>query len=85
MEEAPSGEGEEGGVVVGVKRPAPEPDVDDATKQAMEEEEKQKAAKQRKIDDFDKLWTAATDNPKDFTAWTNLLQHVDQQVRHSSL
>ncbi|XP_018016728.1 pre-mRNA-processing factor 39 [Hyalella azteca] len=69
-------------VVVGVKRSSPcteETNEEDKSNAEADEEEKQRAAKQRKIDEFTKLWNAATENPKDFQAWTNLLQHVDQQ------
>ncbi|KAF2358087.1 Tetratricopeptide-like helical domain [Trinorchestia longiramus] len=68
-------------LVVGVKRSSPSKDhQEDSVKLSEDdEEEKQRAAKQRKLDEFDKLWTAATENPKDFQAWTNLLQYVDQQ------
>ncbi|XP_035170031.1 pre-mRNA-processing factor 39-like, partial [Oxyura jamaicensis] len=29
--------------------------------------------------DFEKFWRAARDNPHDFTAWTELLQYVEQE------
>lgn len=30
--------------------------------------------------DFEKFWQAARNNPHDFTAWTELLQYVEQEV-----
>lgn len=30
--------------------------------------------------DFERLWTAAMDNPQDFTSWTDLLQYCEQEV-----
>lgn len=30
--------------------------------------------------DFEKFWRAARDNPHDFSAWTELLQYVEQEV-----
>lgn len=30
--------------------------------------------------DFERLWTAAHDNPQDFTSWTDLLQYCEQEV-----
>lgn len=30
--------------------------------------------------DFERLWTAAQDNPQDFTSWTDLLQYCEQEV-----
>ncbi|XP_037636273.1 pre-mRNA-processing factor 39 [Sebastes umbrosus] len=29
--------------------------------------------------DFERLWTAAMDNPQDFTSWTDLLQYCEQE------
>lgn len=34
------------------------------------------------LPDLDKYWKAVNDDPTDFTAWTYLLQYVDQEVRH---
>ncbi|XP_061644181.1 pre-mRNA-processing factor 39 isoform X2 [Phyllopteryx taeniolatus] len=30
--------------------------------------------------DFERLWNAAHDNPRDFTSWTDLLQYCEQEV-----
>ncbi|GAB0096468.1 Pre-mRNA-processing factor 39 [Sergentomyia squamirostris] len=34
----------------------------------------------KKLPDLDKYWKAVNDDPTDFTAWTYLLQYVDQEV-----
>lgn len=35
--------------------------------------------------EFERYWRAAQENPLDFTAWTELLQYVEQEVRPSEL
>lgn len=30
--------------------------------------------------EFERLWKAASDNPQDFTSWTDLLQYCEQEV-----
>lgn len=34
----------------------------------------------KKLPDLDKYWKAVNDDSTDFTAWTYLLQYVDQEV-----
>lgn len=34
----------------------------------------------KSLPDLDKYWKAVNDDPTDFTAWTYLLQYVDQEV-----
>lgn len=65
----------------GVKRPSTT--SQENGDEAAEDEDKQPQSKQRKVDELTKLWTGVHDNPKDFQAWTNLLQHIDQQVSHN--
>lgn len=35
------------------------------------------------LPELDKYWKAVNDEPSDFTAWTYLLQYVDQEVPFS--
>lgn len=65
-----------------LKRPSSPQENGDAapTGDGEDDDTKQPSAKQRKLDEFTKLWATVNDNPKDFQAWTMLLQHVDQQV-----
>lgn len=48
------------------------------------DESKQKkteyVAEKKSLPDLDKYWKAVNDDPTDFTAWTYLLQYVDQEV-----
>lgn len=35
----------------------------------------------KSLPELDKYWKSVNDDPTDFTAWTYLLQYVDQEVR----
>lgn len=40
----------------------------------------EKEPEKKTLPDLDKYWKAVNDDPTDFTAWTYLLQYVDQEV-----
>lgn len=42
--------------------------------------EKKKKEEKKVLPDLDKYWKAVNDDTSDFTAWTYLLQYVDQEV-----
>lgn len=37
----------------------------------------------KSLPDLDRYWKAVNDDPSDFTAWTYLLQYVEQEVHNS--
>lgn len=54
---------------------------------SITDESENKEGKDEEIDEekkvlpeLDKYWKAVNDDPTDFTAWTYLLQYVDQEV-----
>ena len=44
--------------------------------------EKSKSEELYTSPELEKYWKAVKDNPADFTGWTYLLQHVEQQVEY---
>lgn len=57
--------------------------LDDIEKEKIDETETKEPEK-KPLPDLDKYWKAVNDDPTDFTAWTYLLQYVDQEVRFQS-
>lgn len=43
-------------------------------------ENSDKTIQKKSLPDLDKYWKAVNDDPSDFTAWTYLLQYVEQEV-----
>lgn len=46
-------------------------------------ENSDKTIQKKSLPDLDKYWKAVNDDPSDFTAWTYLLQYVEQEVINS--
>lgn len=45
-------------------------------------ENSDKTIQKKSLPELDKYWKAVNDDPNDFTAWTYLLQYVEQEVNH---
>lgn len=43
-------------------------------------ENSDKTIQKKSLPELDKYWKAVNDDPNDFTAWTYLLQYVEQEV-----
>lgn len=43
-------------------------------------ESTEKPVQRKSLPDLDRYWKAVNDDPSDFTAWTYLLQYVEQEV-----
>lgn len=48
--------------------------------EVKQQEPEIKEVEKKSLPDLDKYWKAVNDDPTDFTAWTYLLQYVDQEV-----
>lgn len=59
--------------------------VNDSEAQNSLSETPEKVTEKKILPDLDKYWKAVNDDPNDFTAWTYLLQYVEQEVTCYSL
>lgn len=54
--------------------------TDDSKEAEKSIEPSDKNAQKKTLPDLDRYWKAVNDDPSDFTAWTYLLQYVEQEV-----